>query len=93
MVKVARALLTQPKLILLDEVTEGLQPLTVDRVRSVLVRDHAERNTAIVVVEQNVDFVAGFATRYGLMERGEIRGEGHFTDADAIERITAHLSI
>ncbi|MER9390235.1 ATP-binding cassette domain-containing protein [Mesorhizobium sp. M0435] len=93
MVKVARALLPKPKLVLLDEVTEGLQPLTVDRVRDVLMRDHAERNPTILVVEQNVDFVAGFATRYGLMERGEIRAEGSFADAGAVDRITQHLSI
>ncbi|MER8549895.1 ATP-binding cassette domain-containing protein [Mesorhizobium sp. M1169] len=93
MVKVARALLPKPKLVLLDEVTEGLQPLTVDRVRHVLMRDHAERNTTILVVEQNVDFVAGFATRYGLMERGDIRAEGSFAEAGAIDRITEHLSI
>ena len=59
MVKVARALLPQPKLVLLDEVTEGLQPLIVERVQAVLKRDHAERGTTILVVEQNVDFVAG----------------------------------
>jgi branched-chain amino acid transport system ATP-binding protein len=93
MTKVARALLPQPQLILLDEVTEGLQPLTVDRVRTVLVQDHAERNTTLLVVEQNVDFVAEFATRYGLMERGEIRAEGLFTDRDVVSRITEHLSI
>jgi Peptidase family M28/ABC transporter len=39
MVKVARALLPEPRLVLLDEVTEGLQPLIVDRVRDVLARD------------------------------------------------------
>ncbi|WP_394890058.1 ATP-binding cassette domain-containing protein [Mesorhizobium sp. AaZ16] len=93
MVKVARALLPKPKLVLLDEVTEGLQPLTVDRVRNVLMRDHAERNTTILVVEQNVDFVAGFATRYGLMERGEIRAEGSFAEAGAVDCISEHLSI
>ncbi|MER9076823.1 ATP-binding cassette domain-containing protein [Mesorhizobium sp. M0904] len=93
MVKVARALLPKPKLVLLDEVTEGLQPITVNRVRNVLMRDHAERNTTILVVEQNVDFVAGFATRYGLMERGEIRAEGSFAEAGAIDHITEHLSI
>lgn len=93
MVKVARVLLPSPALVLLDEVTEGLQPLTVDRVRTVLKRDHAERKTTMLVVEQNVDFVAGFANRYGLMERGEIRAEGMFADAEALEKITKHLSL
>ena len=93
MVKVARALLPQPRLILLDEVTEGLQPLIVERVRAVLMRDHAERGTTILVVEQNVDFVAGFAHRYGVMERGEICEEGRFSDTDALAKIDKHLTI
>jgi branched-chain amino acid transport system ATP-binding protein len=93
MVKVARALISEPKIVLLDEVTEGLQPMTVDRVRTVLIQDHQERGTTMLVVEQNVDFVAGFANRYGLMERGEIHGEGNFADIKALARIHQHLMI
>jgi ABC-type branched-subunit amino acid transport system ATPase component len=93
MLKVARALLPEPRLILLDEVSEGLQPLSVNRVREVLAGDHAQRGTTIIVVEQNLDFVAGFATRYGLMERGDITAEGRFSDSDALSKITHHLTI
>jgi ABC-type branched-subunit amino acid transport system ATPase component len=93
MVKVARALLPEPRFVLLDEVTEGLQPLTVDRVRDVIVRDHRERRTTMLIIEQNVEFVAGFATRFGLMDRGHIAGDGLFADADAVTRITQHLSV
>ena len=93
MVKVARALLPEPRLVLLDEVTEGLQPLIVNRVRDVLAREHAERGITILIVEQNLDFVAGFATRYGLMDRGAIRGEGWFEDANALAKIAEHLTI
>jgi ABC-type branched-subunit amino acid transport system ATPase component len=93
MVKVARALLSEPRFVLLDEVTEGLQPLIVDRVRDVLVRDHQERNTTLLVIEQNIDFVAGFATRFGLMERGRVVGDGRFGDTDAATRIATHLSV
>ncbi len=93
MLKVARALLPEPKLVLLDEVTEGLQPLTVDRVRAVLTQDHGQRATTMLIVEQNLDFVAGFATRFGLMERGEIRAEGDFTEDGAVAEIGSHLSI
>ena len=93
MVKVARALLPEPRFVLLDEVTEGLQPLTVNRVRDVLVGDHLERNTTLLVIEQNVDFVAGFATRFGLMDHGRVTGEGRFSDADAAARVSTHLSV
>jgi ABC-type branched-subunit amino acid transport system ATPase component len=93
MVKVARALLPEPRLFLLDEVTEGLHPLIVDRVRDVLAREHAERGITILVVEQNLDFVTGFATRYGLMDRGAITGEGRFEEPNALAKIAEHLTI
>ena len=93
MVKVARALLPEPRFVLLDEVTEGLQPMTVNRVHDVLLVDHKERKTTVLVIEQNIEFVRRFATRFGLMERGRITGEGHFSDGDAIQRISDHLSV
>jgi len=93
MVKVARALLPEPRFVLLDEVTEGLQPLTVNRVRDVLVRDHQERQTTMLIIEQNVDFVASFATRFGLMDRGRMVGEGLFGRDNSLARITQHLSV
>jgi branched-chain amino acid transport system ATP-binding protein len=93
MVKVGRALLPEPRLVILDEVTEGLQPMIVDRVRDVLLRDHSERSTTILIVEQNVEFVAQVATRYGLIERGFIKAEGRFAEANARERISSHLLV
>lgn len=93
MVKVARVLLSKPRLVLLDEVTEGLQPMIVDRVREVLLRDHAERGTTLLVVEQNVDFVSGLASRFGLMARGTIGEEGRFDQEGARERIAMHLRV
>ena len=48
---------------------------------------------AILIVEQNLDFVIGFASRFGLIERGHIIGEGSFADLDAAARIDRHLTI
>lgn len=93
MVKVARALLPKPRLVLLDEVTEGLQPMIVEHMRDVLLEDHAQRHTTFLIVEQNMDFVAGLASRFGLIARGAIEGEGHFEDNDARERIVHHLQV
>jgi branched-chain amino acid transport system ATP-binding protein len=93
MLKVARALLPEPRLVLLDEVSEGLQPSAVERVRGALLEEHRARNVTFLAVEQNVDFVIGFATRYGLLQRGQIMGEGSLVDPDAGARIDRHLSI
>lgn len=92
MLKVARALLAEPRLVLLDEISEGLQPLAVDRVKRCL---HAERERglSVLLVEQNIDFVRDLADRYGLMGTGRITGEGSFRETDAHDRIVAHLSI
>jgi branched-chain amino acid transport system ATP-binding protein len=93
MVKVARALLPEPRLVFLDEVSEGLQPKAVDRVRQVLATEHKERRLSMLLVEQNVDFVTGIANRFGLIARGQLVGEGFFTDSNAVTRIDQHLSI
>jgi branched-chain amino acid transport system ATP-binding protein len=93
MLKVARALLPEPHLVLLDEVSEGLQPLAIDRVRQALVTECRDRQVTMLVIEQNVDFVSGFATRYGLIERGQITAEGSFSEPGAAARIDRNLSI
>jgi branched-chain amino acid transport system ATP-binding protein len=93
MLKVARALLPEPRLVLLDEVSEGLQPLAIDRVARALMTEHRDRQVTMLVIEQNVNFASRLATRYGLFERGQISAEGSFSEADAVARINRHLSI
>src|ERR1700716_1021725 len=75
---IARALLAEPKLIILDEPTEGIQPSIIKDIGRVI-RMLADRKTmAIVLVEQYYDFAAELADQYLVMERGEIvqRGRG-----------------
>lgn len=92
MVKVARALLPTPRLVLLDEVSEGLQPKALHRVGEVLAAYHRESGAAVLLVEQNVNFVRGIAQRFGLIARGQIAGTGSFADSDAQRRILDHMS-
>ena len=92
MLKVARALVAEPDLVLLDEVSEGLQPLAVDRVKMCLSAER-ERGVSILLVEQNIDFVSGLAQRYALMGSGRVVGTGDVQDAHAAARIVAHLAI
>jgi urea transport system ATP-binding protein len=88
---IARALAPQPKVLLLDEPTEGIQPSIIKDIGRVI-RTLAQRGTmAIVLVEQYLDFAAELADHYLVMERGEIiaRGLGRNIDADGVRKLVA----
>ena len=71
----ARCLVAEPDLILLDEPTEGIQPSIVDEIME-LVRDlNRRRGVAVVLVEQNLDFITGLSGRILLLQKGVITGE------------------
>jgi len=83
---IARALAPGPKLLMLDEPTEGIQPSIIKDIGRVI-RMLADRKTmAIVLVEQFYDFAAELADQYIVMERGEIvmRGRGSAMEADGV---------
>jgi len=77
----ARALAVQPRILLLDEPTEGVQPSIIDEIAGVLKRINRERGIAILVAEQDLDFCLSIATRAYVMEKGTIRLE---TDRDRL---------
>jgi urea ABC transporter ATP-binding protein UrtE len=69
----ARALMTEPKILLLDEPSEGIQPSLLDDIADVLNKVSANTGLAVLLVEQNLDFARKLATRAYLMESGSIR--------------------
>jgi ABC-type branched-subunit amino acid transport system ATPase component len=93
MLLVARALLAEPKLMLVDEITEGLQPTMVAAVADVLRAERRRGKVAIVLVEQNVPFACEVADRFAVLKRGEIVWRGSAADADARASIEEHLSV
>lgn len=77
----ARALAIEPRVLLLDEPTEGVQPSIIDEMSGILKRINRERRIAILVAEQNLDFCLSIAERAYVMEKGSIRVE---TDRDQL---------
>lgn len=92
MLIMARALMARPKLMLVDEITEGLQPSVITRLGEVL-RAQRQEGTAMLLIEQNVRFALGLADRYAVLTRGEIVDRGEAAAAGAEGRIHDHLAV
>ena len=79
---IARALIQEPSLLLMDEPTEGLQPSVVAEIDTIIKRIHTERNCSILLIEQNLDFIRDVTQQFAIMDSGQIVEEG------SIEKLT-----
>ena len=88
---IARALAPGPRLLLLDEPTEGIQPSIIKDIGRVIRRLADRRTMAIVLVEQYYDFAAELADQYVVMERGEVvaRGRGAAMAQDGVRALVS----
>ena len=75
MLILARALMLRPRLLLIDEISEGLQPSVVDRIAGVLRDEQSRDGTAMLVVEQNLDFALRVADRWAVLNLAEDQPE------------------
>ncbi|MGI3170395.1 urea ABC transporter ATP-binding subunit UrtE [Pseudooceanicola sp. C21-150M6] len=73
---IARAMLTKPKLLLLDEPTEGIQPNIIQQIGRVIEYLRDKGDMAIILVEQYFEFAYGLADRFYVMRRGEVVASG-----------------
>ena len=80
MLLMARALMSDPKLMLVDEISEGLQPTMVENITQVLGQVAAKENTSVLLVEQNVRLVTRVAHSVALLEIGRIVQEMQLDD-------------
>ncbi len=89
LVEVGRALMTEPKLLLLDEPSSGLDGPETEALADTLRAVQAERGTAVLLVEHDVEFVRSFSTRLSVLDFGHLIASGP-TDAvladDAVRR-------
>jgi urea ABC transporter ATP-binding protein UrtE len=93
MLAIARVLVAGPKLLLLDEPTEGLAPAIIEQLRDVLLKIRASSKHSILLVEQNLRFALTLANRGYVMEKGRIVAEGDPSVLEQEEVVARHLSI
>jgi urea transport system ATP-binding protein len=89
---IARALVQEPILLLLDEPTEGLQPSVVQEIQDIIKRILREQKCSVLLVEQRLDFVRDITRRFTILDTGRIVAQGtvkQLTD----ELVKKHLQV
>jgi branched-chain amino acid transport system ATP-binding protein len=91
MLAIARALMTNPALLLLDEPLEGLAPIIVEELTAAIARMTADEGTAVILIEQHADVVLSLTRDAVVMERGIIvhraRSRDLLDDAVTLDRL------
>lgn len=89
---IARALIAEPAVLLLDEPTEGIQPSIVEEIAAVLQRIRAEGRCSILLVEQYLEFARSIADRFYVMDKGAVALEGD-REEFKLDEVSALLSV
>ena len=92
MLAIGRALLTRPKLLMLDEPTEGIQPSIILEIEEALRRIKVELKLAVLLVEQYLDFAERLADKYVIMAKGAVVASGATRDLRP-EMVRQHLAV
>ena len=86
MLAVGRALMTNPKLLILDEATEGLAPLIREEIWTCL-KGLKERGQSILVIDKNVDALTRIGARHYIVERGQVVWEGNSAELSSNKEV------
>jgi urea transport system ATP-binding protein len=89
---IARALITEPRLLILDEPTEGIQPNVVAEIESTIVDLAARGGLSVLLVEQHLGFALQAASRFSVLRSGRVASAGA-TGAGAVERVREAMAI
>ncbi|TXK77545.1 urea ABC transporter ATP-binding subunit UrtE [Paenibacillus sp. N3.4] len=89
---IARALAPGPKLLLLDEPMEGIQPSIVMHIEAIIEKIKNDREIAVLLVEQSLEFAVSIADYYYILDRGTIAAEGNAAQLSE-EQVRKHLTV
>lgn len=92
MLLMSRALLARPKLLLVDEISEGLQPTMIEQMAKVLRQAREDNGTAVLLVEQHLAFALSVADQFAVLKLGEIVEQG-VADDSAASLLANHLNV
>jgi urea transport system ATP-binding protein len=89
---IARALAANPRIILLDEPNEGIQPSIVEEIEAIIIRLNREVGLTVVLVEQNVMFARQASHQFAMMEKGRIVVAGAISELSD-EMVHRHMAV
>ncbi|MER9236057.1 ATP-binding cassette domain-containing protein [Mesorhizobium sp. M0622] len=89
----ARSLAVGAKVLLIDEITEGMQPSVISNLVKIIKTERDRSGLGVLLVEQNIPFTHAVSDRYVLLDKGEISGSGNTRDTDTQEKIAAHMCL
>lgn len=89
---IARALAADPKIILLDEPNEGIQPSIVEEIEAIIIRLNKEVGLTVVLVEQNVSFARQASHCFAMMEKGRVAVAGAIAELSD-EMVHRHMAV
>jgi branched-chain amino acid transport system ATP-binding protein len=93
MLLMCRAMLARPRIMLVDEISEGLQPTMVARMAEVLHTARSEHGASILLVEQHLAFALSVSDRFAVLKLGKIVEEGRAGDPSAAGVLADHLKV
>ena len=93
MLLMARALLNRPDLLLIDEVSEGVQPSVVHTIGEVIKQINQAWNCTVLIVEQNLNFALDVTSQYFVLDHGTIIDAGTVDGNDTKQRVASYLAV
>jgi len=93
MLAIGRGLMTHPRLMLLDEPSDGIMPILVQRIADIILQINQKEKMAIIVVEQNVPMVFAITDRWVIIEKGRIVAQGTRDEVSKSDVMREYLAI